>query len=133
MILTDISKLKGALYGCYGWHGETIYSLVNLDNGKRYIGKTTNPKERINIHLQLLKRHCHKNPLLNNDSHCRFGFEILKENASTYPISDERIYMLLYRTNDEEYGYNANDPMFTRAQKNRERSGNAKGISNKTR
>jgi hypothetical protein len=108
-IRTDISELgKIELY--YRRETYFIYSIVNLDNGKRYIGRTKNPRQRIYQHFADLKRHKHSNSLLNKDSDCRFGYEILEENVPfSQRTNKEREYMLRYQTYKEEYGYNAKD------------------------
>ena len=78
----------------------SIYSLVNVENGKRYIGRTQNPKSRISTHMGLLKTGKHPNPLLNQDSGQRFEFEILKDGIVDRNEAKrmERFYMLKYKT-----------------------------------
>lgn len=104
-----------------GWKGDRyqviekyyyIYKLTNLDNGKIYIGKTTNPKKRAEFHDRELRHHNHKNCLLNADADCHFEMEII-ESHITYRDSSkrEKHYMEVYRTWDEAFGYNARDNM----------------------
>ena len=112
MIETDLNRLQGGVKFSDKLPRAVIYSLVNLDNGKRYIGRTKNPKSRITLHLTTLKAHCHQNPLINKDSDCRFGFEILEENILySDETKSEKHYILAYKTYDERFGYNGNDPM----------------------
>lgn len=87
-----------------------IYKLVNLDNQKVYIGRTTRPKSRAKEHLYSIRRHKHINRLVNNDSECKFEFEII-ERVPKYSdaVRKEREYMQLYRSYDEQFGYNALD------------------------
>ena len=111
MIETDTTNLKGGdKYGDILSY-TVIYSLVNLYNGKRYIGRTRNPKQRLNSHLSALKGRFHANHLINKDSDCLFGFEILEENVPFVDETDrELFYIAEYKTFDERYGYNCNDP-----------------------
>ena len=90
-----------------------IYSLINAENGKRYIGRTINPRSRINTHLALLKSGKHRNSLLNKDSGQKFNFEILSDSIidANEAKRMERFYMLKYKTYDSELGYNGNDRM----------------------
>ena len=96
----------------------SIYSLVNVENGKRYIGRTQNPKSRISTHMGLLKTGKHPNPLLNQDSGQRFEFEILKDGIVDRNEAKrmERFYMLKYKTYDSDFGHNGNDRMLTKVQ-----------------
>lgn len=111
MIETDPHRLKGGYkYGDRLDHA-VIYSLINLANGKRYIGRTRNPMMRIFSHLTALKGRYHKNPLINKDSDCMFGFEILEEDVRFIDETEREFhYIVEYKTYDERYGYNCNDP-----------------------
>lgn len=94
-------------------HYYSIYSLVNAKNGKRYVGRTQNPKSRIKTHLCLLKSGKHPNELLNHDAGQQFDFEILQNGIldADEAKRQERYYMLKFKTYDSEFGYNCNDPM----------------------
>lgn len=91
----------------------SIYSLINKENGKRYIGRTRNPKSRIKTHLCGIKHGTHLNDLLNQDAGCDFDVEILKNHImdSWEAKRFERYFMLKYKTYDDHYGYNGNDRM----------------------
>lgn len=106
MLESDIDFLRESNFEG-GYIGYTIYSLVNLENGKRYIGRTNHPQKRLKSHFSLLKHHRHPNPLLNKDSVCPFGFEILEDGAT---FDREKAFILKFKTYDTDYGYNANDP-----------------------
>lgn len=106
MVQTDPSSLRESNF-TDGYMGYTIYSLVNLENGKRYIGRTNHPRSRLKLHLYQLKNHRHPNPLLNKDSIYPFGFEILEDGVS-YTREKELIFQ--YQTYEEDKGYNGNDP-----------------------
>lgn len=109
MVETDISKIEPR-ETVWERQNYVIYSLVNLENGKRYIGRSKNPRERIKQHFVNLKGSNHPNPLLNADSGCQFGYEILEQNV---PLADgkekERYYIDFYKSYDEKYGYNGKD------------------------
>ena len=108
MIKTDVSELKGGPKYGDALLLDTAYAIVNLDNGKRYIGMTRNPKMRIKAHFSGLKNHHHPNKRLRKESNCRFGYEILEEEiAFRDRAKKEREYMLKFKTYDERYGYNS--------------------------
>jgi group I intron endonuclease len=112
MLLTDWKDLKPTplFHWVYGWD---IYSLVNLDNGKRYVGRSQSVRERIKNHLYEINRHKHPNKEINADSNCKFAFELLEENVPREKRTERELYWILYyKSNDSRYGYNAKDPMF---------------------
>lgn len=118
MIRNDVNELeKRRSYATYD--GYTIYALVNLDNGKRYIGRTMYPRERITSHFSGIRNHNHPNKLINKDSYCKFGYEILETGLSLMEGDKEKIYMMFYQTYDEDFGYNGNDPVFKNATRHR--------------
>lgn len=87
-----------------------IYKLVNLDNGKIYIGATFNPQKRATQHFYGIKYHRHSNLLVNADSHCDFGFEIVYEAKDYWDAREmEAYYMKQFHSYDERFGYNALD------------------------
>ena len=93
--------------------GYTIYSLVNIDNGKRYIGRTRSIRKRLQNHCYGIKSHSHKNKAILKDCGCRFEFEILEENVPYRQRTErERFWILHFKSNDSRYGYNTKDPMF---------------------
>ena len=101
------------------WHEYySIYSLINLSNGKRYIGRTINPRGRIRTHMCCIKSRKHMNHLINADSDCQFDFEILADHILDIQEAKrmERYYMIHFRTYDERFGYNCNDRMMKKIQ-----------------
>ena len=91
----------------------SIYSLINKENGKRYIGRTQDPQSRIRMHLYGIKHGKHPNELLNQDAGCDFDVEILKDRIMSRKEAArfERFFMLKYKTYDNHYGYNCKDNM----------------------
>ena len=58
-----------------------IYQIVNLIDGKRYIGSSSNLKNRLNEHNRCLNKNCHHSKYLQN-AYKKYGtgnfkFEIL--------------------------------------------------------
>jgi hypothetical protein len=117
MTMLDIGEIRKLSYGCVLKNDRwtyTIYSLINLDNMKRYIGRTRNFRGRLENHFFAIKTHKHGNKYINADSNCRFAYEILEEGVSYADRKKERAYILLHRTYDETMGYNKKDPtLFT--------------------
>ncbi len=90
-----------------------VYSLINKRNGKRYIGRTINPKNRIQTHLSSLRSGKHYNKLMQLDAGDGFLYEILESGISYKDISSkEREYMVKFKTYDSNFGYNFNDNYF---------------------
>ena len=107
MIKTDYHELPRVTKPTY-----MIYSLINLDNGKRYIGRTHSPRGRMMNHFNSIKKHEHVNEFLNQDSDCRFGYEILEENVTKKNAKEREVYyMIHFKTYDQKFGYNVSDPM----------------------
>jgi len=87
-----------------------VYSITNLVNGKRYIGRSIDIQARWALHIWKLKKGIHNNMHLQNawdkygpDS---FRFEIV-ELCTPDVINDREIYYIaLYNTTDSAKGYN---------------------------
>jgi group I intron endonuclease len=92
-----------------------IYAIVNIANGKRYIGKSVKIEKRWASHLSLLRRKersedCNRH-LFNafksygEDS---FKFEYIEELEVSDPLlaQKELYWMLYYNTVDRRFGYN---------------------------
>ena len=88
----------------------TIYAMVNQTNGKRYIGRTTNPRSRCKAHMNLIRSRKHQNITDYDDE---YTFEILETDVEFPKCSHlERDYMLKYKTYKSEFGYNIKDKFF---------------------
>lgn len=90
---------------------KVIYAIINLKNGKKYIGSTTNFSRRKVKHLYLLNKGEHHslslqhswNKNISND-YVFHVIEKLSENEDMY--IKEQYYLDLYKTYDKKYGYN---------------------------
>lgn len=88
-----------------------IYAIINLKNGKKYIGSTTNFSRRKKAHLYLLGKNEHHSLSLQL-SYIKNGSEFyefiilekLENNMDMY--KKEQYYLDLYKTYDKKYGYN---------------------------
>lgn len=91
-----------------------IYALVNLENGKCYVGKTKNLNQRITQHLEKLKRGQHENKTMQEDYNKNSIFKsvILEEfSYNVHPkelTQAEILYIGLYQSYKKEHGYNKN-------------------------
>ena len=89
-----------------------VYEIKNTVNGKRYIGCSQSPKHRLKHHFNCLKRNAHTSKEFQLDYN-KYGnvFEmtVLCEDEGKGEQSREYQYMLLYKTYDEQYGYNCSD------------------------
>ena len=112
-MIKDLSEIKHMPYSPFGrcYKKYTIYALVNLDNQRRYIGRTQDLPHRLEAHRYRLKSHTHPNRHINQDSGCRFGFEVLERDIPFEQRKEkERSYIIQYKTYDPRFGYNVNDP-----------------------
>ena len=95
---------------------ECIYLLKNNKNGKVYVGKTRQFKERKYAHLANLRAKRHVNKMLQEDyneyGEDAFIFEIAEETNSFFLNFEEQQWMLKLKTYDFKYGYNCKDPYF---------------------
>ncbi len=99
-----------------------IYRIVNLVNGKCYVGHTSNLKQRKNDHYKLLRHNKHKNNHLqdawNLYGEINFIFEILeiieypldfvknRKQYAEYLCPYEQKWIDYYNAADGDYGYN---------------------------
>ena len=87
-----------------------IYCIENIDTNKKYIGQSINIKERWNKHKYSLRNNSHDNDFLqkawNKHGEDKFKFYILEECDKSKLNEKEIYYIDLYKTLDENYGYN---------------------------
>lgn len=88
-----------------------IYSIINLKNGKQYIGSTSNLYRRKQKHFYLLRSNKHHSLSLQNswnkNSEEDFKFIILKElDDEEDCYIEEQKYLDRYKTYNKKYGYN---------------------------
>jgi group I intron endonuclease len=87
-----------------------IYSIINLINGKRYIGSSLRIPKRFNEHRNELRRGVHKNPYLQNswnkNGPDKFKFEVIEQCDVLKLIEREEYWIEFYKTYEEETGYN---------------------------
>lgn len=100
----DLFQLRENMTGC-------IYQILNIRNGKKYIGQTTQPSIRKNAHFSKLRHDCHPNEYLQNsfnkNGERAFLFEIIE---SEIPLNQldliEEKYINKYDSTNPSKGYN---------------------------
>jgi group I intron endonuclease len=89
----------------------TIYKLTHINNGKIYIGSTTNLKARLAYHKHQQIHSCGTclGNAINQDGWYAFYVEVL-DIVDTQLEGDflEKKYIAEYNSNDIEFGYNRN-------------------------
>lgn len=88
---------------------DTIYALVNLLNGKKYIGSTKNFSRRRSEHLNALSKNKHQAKLLQQDWNLDkdvFRFVEIEKVESKHRITREQYWMDFYRSYNSNFGYN---------------------------
>lgn len=88
-----------------------VYGLINLLNGKFYIGSTNNYSRRRNEHIWMLSNNRHPNKHLQNainryniNNFRFFIIEKIEDNRLIYDV--EQLYLDKYKTYDKKIGYN---------------------------
>ena len=94
----------------------TVYAIRHNVTGRIYIGSSERVKWRIKEHLQALRNHKCKNPLMQFDFD-QYGEDYSFKRIDTISNQNEHwkeyYWMLYFRTNDETYGYNYRDSHIT--------------------
>ena len=87
-----------------------IYTIINLLDGKIYVGYTNNFNKRVTKHITSLKNNSHVNIHLqsawNKYGKEAFKFEILEECEKQFLASQEHYWATMLNVHDDEYGYN---------------------------
>ena len=83
-------------------HG--VYLIRNTDNGKVYVGSSSNIETRLRTHFSNLKNNKHVNKGLQEDYNK--GMTLLTEIYRTYPINDQKIIFAEEKRTIEEFMQN---------------------------
>ena len=89
-----------------------IYKITNLVNGKVYIGQSTDIHRRIIVHKSRAfqendaQRDCHLYRAIRKYGVQNFEFEVVEECPVSELNAKEILYIDMYKSYDEEYGYN---------------------------
>ena len=88
-----------------------IYEIQNTKNNKRYIGQSTNVRQRIKAHTQALNNNTHRNQHLQNSwnkDKKHFKITVLTYCEEKELDTLEQHYIKKYKTNKAQYGYKKN-------------------------
>lgn len=95
--------------------------IFNQDNGKVYIGKTTNMQQRMGYHFDRLRLGNHTNKMMQDDYNNKvknFCWVVLENDVDRNDASQKEIlWMQKYKSYLSMYGYNSNDTYFWRSGK----------------
>lgn len=87
-----------------------VYMILNVANGKMYIGSSLNPASRFMAHLSALKKHDHHNPGLQEDFNTcgkdKFVFKIIGTYQPEKLFIMEWHWIVHYKTHESQHGYN---------------------------
>jgi len=92
-----------------------VYVLTQINTGKKYVGRTANPKRRKADHMRALRGGYHNNKEMQSDFnkyHGDYSFEVVgydKNGEDKRIWSLEKQTMIRLKTYDSHYGYNAHD------------------------
>lgn len=90
----------------------TVYAIRHNVTGRIYIGSSERVKWRIKEHLDSLKNHKCKNPLMQSDFDmfgADYSFKKLDTIRTTFEGWKEYYWMLYFKSNDSAFGYNYRD------------------------
>lgn len=95
----------------------TIYAIRCVNNKKMYIGRTKQIlEERIKAHLTLLRSGKHSNKDMQEDykkyGEDNFEFYELETDVEYKDKAKEKFYMDMYKTYNNEFGYNTKDSYY---------------------
>lgn len=85
-----------------------IYAIVNMNNGKMYIGRSVDMAKRWTYHQWMLNANRHFNPHLQRAWAIgdKFEFRVIEE-CDKDALNDREIYWIAhYKTMDDKHGYN---------------------------
>lgn len=88
-----------------------VYEILNLQNGKRYIGSAARSfRLRWNLHRHRLREGTHHNPYLqlawNKHGESSFVFRIVEVTPPEYAVAQEQVFIDWRKSSEREFGYN---------------------------
>ncbi len=92
-----------------------VYVLTQINTGKKYVGRTADPKARRTAHLRDLRGGYHINKEMQADFdkyHGDYSFEVIGYDRNEKGMgiwSLEKQTMIRLKTYDSHYGYNSHD------------------------
>lgn len=92
-----------------------VYVLTQINTGKKYVGRTANPKARRIAHMRALRGGYHINKEMQSDFnkyHGNYSFDVVGydgDNDRRRIWSLEKQTMIKLKTYDSHYGYNLHD------------------------
>jgi predicted GIY-YIG superfamily endonuclease len=93
-----------------------VYVLTHLNTGKKYVGRSKDPKTRCLQHMNSLIKGTHPNKAMQKDFDQYAGdyklevVEIEPQRFQDAQNTNEKKWMKKLKTYDERYGYNDQDP-----------------------
>ena len=94
-----------------------VYAIRHNPTGRIYIGSSERVKWRVKEHLHALRKHKSKNPLMQSDFDAYGGdysFKKLDTIRNQKEGWKEYFWMLYFKTNDSNFGYNYRDMHITK-------------------
>ena len=93
-----------------------VYVLTHLNTGKKYVGRSKDPKKRCIQHMNDLIKGTHPNKAMQKDFDKYAGdynLEVVEKEPQRFQDAqntNEKKWMKKLKTYDERYGYNDQDP-----------------------
>lgn len=82
-----------------------VYEIVNIVNGKRYVGSSVNIKKRWQTHKSALHKNCHGNEHLQN-AYNKYGKKSFKYKVLVYTEPEEALRLENLLLKSDKYEYN---------------------------
>jgi len=87
-----------------------IYLILNVSDGKAYVGSSRDAVRRLYIHRRMLRRGEHHSPHLQRAfdkfGEAAFSFRIIERCNEDRLLRREQIWMNMLQTSDSDFGYN---------------------------
>ena len=112
-------KTYGAVCYFYGMpYRPAVYCILNVINGKRYIGSSVDAPRRLYVHRWLLRKGKHYSVQLQHswerDGEASFSFAVIEFCKKEHLLAREQIWMNAARSYDSRFGYNTSQVAGTR-------------------